>query len=408
MKSARSHFSTLQQICQFIPGHLVAKLAREHGVDSQARTFTPWSHIVALLYAQVAHAIGLNNVCDGMSLHRAKLSAIRGATPPIRNTFSHANRTRPAQLAEDLFWAVLEHLRTVTPSFGGKTYRGFPRRFKRVIHVIDSSTIQLVANCMDWAKHRRQKAAAKLHMRLDLQSFLPKFAIIETAGHNDNKRARALCAAIVAGEIVLFDKAYVDFEHLCELDARGVFWVTRAKENMRWRCVRKRISRPQGRILRDDEIVLVSLATRKSYPQRLRRIHAIVKRDGRDVEMVFITNNFVWASETVADLYKHRWGIEAFFKQIKQTLQLCDFLGHSKNAIQWQVWTALLVYVLLRYIAHLSQWQHSFIRLFGLVRACLWTRLDLLATLQSYGTAGGSFSLLAAPQQAYLLGFEPG
>ena len=110
----------------------------------------------------------------------------------------------------------------------------------------------------------------------------------------------------------------------------------------------------------------------------------------------------------MADLYKHRWGIEAFFKQIKQTLQLCDFLGHSENAIQWQVWTALLVYVLLRYIAHLSQWQHSFIRLFGLVRACLWTRLDLLATLQSYGTAGGSFSLLAVPQQAYLLGFEPG
>jgi len=408
MKSARSQFSTLQQVCQYIPGHLVAKLAREHGVDEQARTFTPWSHIVSLLYAQLAHAIGLNNVCDGMRLHRAKLSAIRGATPPARNTFSHANRTRPAQLAEDLFWAVLERLWTVTPSFGGKTYRGFPRRFKRTIHVVDSSTIQLVANCMDWAKHRRRKAAAKLHMRLDRQSFLPKFAIVETAGHNDSKRARALCAAIVAGEIVLFDKAYVDFEHLSELDGRGVFWVTRAKDNMRWRCVRKRIARPQGRILRDDEIVLVTPATRKSYPQRLRRIHAIVERDGKDVEMVFITNNLVWAPETVADLYKHRWGIEAFFKQIKQTLQLCDFLGHSKNAIQWQVWTALLVYVLLRYIAHLSQWQHSFIRLFGLVRACLWTRLDLLITLQSYGTADGSFSLLAAPEQAYLLGFEPG
>ena len=124
--------------------------------------------------------------------------------------------------------------------------------------------------------------------------------------------------------------------------------------------------------------------------------------------MVFITNNFVWAPETVADLYKHRWGIEAFFKQIKQTLQLCDFLGHSKNAIQWQVWMALLVYVLLRFVAHLSQWPHSFTRLFGLVRACLWTRRDLLATLQSYGTAGGDFRLLAAPQQAYLPGFASG
>ena len=42
--------------------------------------------------------------------------------------------------------------------------------------------------------------------------------------------------------------------------------------------------------------------------------------------------------------YRNRWSIEAFFKQIKQTLQLADFLGHSANAVRWQVWTALLVY----------------------------------------------------------------
>jgi hypothetical protein len=408
MKSARSKFSTLQQVCAYIPGHLVAKLARRHGVDAQARTFSPWSHIVALLYAQLSHAIGLNNVCDGMAMHSSKLFSIRGATPPARNTLSYANKVRSAQMAEDLFWSTLEHLMTLAPSFGGKTYRGFPRRFKRVIHVVDSSTIQLIASCMDWARHRRKKAAAKLHMRLNLQSFLPKFAIVDTAGHNDNKRARELCADIGAGEIVLFDKAYVDFEHLCDLDAREVFWVTRAKDNLQWRCVRRRITRAEDRVLRDDEIVLRTAATRKYYPQPLRRVQAIVERDGKDVEMVFITNNFVWAPATVADLYKHRWGIEAFFKQVKQTLQLCDFLGHSKNAIQWQVWTAMLVYVLLRFVAYLSQWLHSFTRLFGLVRACLWTRRDLLETLRNCGTAGGDFRLLAAPQQAYLPGFAPG
>lgn len=408
MKSARSKFSTLQQVCAHIPGHLVAKLARQHGVEAQARTFSPWSHIVALLYAQLSHAIGLNNVCDGLGLHISKLFSIRGARPPARNTLSHANKIRSAQMAEDLFWSVLDHLVSTAPSFGGKTYRGFPRRFKRMIHVVDSSTIQLVANCIDWAKHRRKKAAAKLHLRLNLQSFLPKFAIIDTAGHNDNKRARELCADIGSGEIVLFDKAYVDFEHLCALDARGVSWVTRAKDNLRARCVKRRIKHPQGRVLRDEEIVLSTASTRKHYPQPLRRIRAIVERDGQDVEMIFLTNNFDWAPQTVADLYKHRWGIEAFFKQIKQTLQLCDFLGHSKNAIQWQVWMALLVYVLLRFVAHLSQWPHSFTRLFGLVRACLWTRCDLLATLKSCGTAGGDFRLLAAPQQAYLPGFAPG
>src|SRR5690606_20584069 len=121
--------------------------------------------------------------------------------------------------------------------------------FKRAIHAVDSSTIQLVANCMDWAKHRRRKAAAKLHMRLDLQSFLPGFAIVDTAKHNDNKRAREMCAGIRSGEIVLFDKAYVDFEHLHDLNERGVFWVTRAKDNLRCRCVKRRLRRAGGRIL---------------------------------------------------------------------------------------------------------------------------------------------------------------
>ena len=406
MKSTRSKFSTLKQICELIPGHLVAKLARKHGVDEQARSFKPWSHVVALLYAQLAHAIGLNNVSDALRLHRGKLGTIRGATPPARNTLSHANKIRSAQMAEDLFWSVLDRLRTISPSFGGKTYKGFPRRFKRMIHAVDSSTIQLVANCMDWAKHRRRKAAAKLHMRLDLQSFLPKFAIVDTAKHNDNKRARELCADVGAGEIVLFDKAYVDFEHLFDLDARGVFWVTRAKDNLQYRCVKRRIKRPQGRILRDDEIVLTTAKTRKHYPKRLRLVRAIVERDGKDVEMVFITNNFEWAPSSIADLYKHRWAIEAFFKQLKQTLQLCAFLGHSKNAIQWQVWTALLVYVLLRFLAHLSNWPHSFTRLFGLVRCSLWSRIDLVQTLRSCGTAGGDFRLLAAPEQAYLPGLS--
>ena len=161
-------------------------------------------------------------------------------------------------------------------------------------------------------------------------------------------------------------------------------------------------------MLRDDEVVLRTPATHARYPKPLRRVRAIVERDGKDVEMEFLTNNLEWAPSTIADLYKHRWAIEAFFKQIKQCLQLCDFLGHSKNAIQWQVWTALLLYVLLRFLAHASQWPHSFTRFFGFVRACIWTRLDLMAVLRACGTAGGDFRLLAAPRQAYLLGFEPG
>ena len=196
-----SKLSVLRQLCNLIPNHLVPKLARETGVDRKARTFSPWSHVVSLLFSELSHAIGLNDVCDALHLSSGPLSAIGGATPPSRNNLSHANKQRDASLAEQLFWRMLEHLQTLSPGFGkGKLGRGVTRRFRRVIHVVDSTTIALVASCMDWAKHRRRKAAAKCHLRLDLQSFLPRFAIIDTARDHDNQRARELCAGIREGE----------------------------------------------------------------------------------------------------------------------------------------------------------------------------------------------------------------
>ena len=129
----------------------------------------------------------------------ARSSALRGATPPPKNTLSHANRRRDPQLAQRLFWAVLEHLQTLQPGFGGNRRPKFAFRFKRLIHVVDSTTIQLMARSLDWAKHRRRKAAAKCHVRLDLQTFLPRFAIVATAGEPDNRRARELCANIQRG-----------------------------------------------------------------------------------------------------------------------------------------------------------------------------------------------------------------
>ena len=105
-KPTRSSFSLLHQLCNLIPAHLVPKLARDTGVIKRSRTFTPWSHVVSLPYAQLTHAIGLNDVCDALRLHSEPLSAVRGATPPSKNALSTANRERSAQMAQDLFYAV--------------------------------------------------------------------------------------------------------------------------------------------------------------------------------------------------------------------------------------------------------------------------------------------------------------
>jgi len=309
-------------------------------------------------------------------------------------------------MAQALFWDVLSHIQNNHPNFGsGHKYSGLPRRFKRAIYAIDSTTIQLVANCIDWAKHRRRKAAAKCHMQLNLQTFLPQFAIVKEASTHDSTEAYRLCMNLKSGEIAVFDKAYVDFTHLSDLDERGVFWITRAKDNMRYRVV-KRHTRPKGRILADVLIELETPKSRKAYPKRLRLVTALVDVNGVQKEMTFITNNMIWAPSSICDLYKCRWGVEVFFKQIKQTLQLADFLGHSRNAILWQVWMALLAYILIRYISYLGRWKGTFRRLFTLLRGVLFSRLDLFSIMSLCGTARGSPRMVACPQQAYFPGFE--
>lgn len=396
----------LRQLVELIPSYLVPKLAHVHGVDRQARTFSPWSHVVALLYAQLAHALSLNDVCDGLRLWATPLRALRGASAPSRNNLSHANKTRDCALAEDVFWQVLGHLQSTFPAFGRGRTKGLAWRFHRTIHVVDATVIQLVASCLDWAKHRRRKAAAKCHMRLSLRSMLPGFVVIDAAREHDSRRARQLCAGLHEGEIVLFDKGYYELAHFRELAERGICFVTRAKDNIACR-VRRRLPRGKDpRVLKDELVVLKGHYARQDYPGVLRRVTARVELDGQERILVFLTNNLEWSGGSVADLYRCRWQIEVFFKQVKQTLQLADFFGQSANAVKWQVWMALLVYVLLRFQAWRSAWTHSFSRLLTLCRAALWLPRDLGNLLERYGTAGGRGGSLAPPRQSELPGFS--
>jgi IS4 transposase len=406
MTPTRNKFTILKQVMEKIPSYLVGKLAHKHGCDKQSRSFSPWSHVVTMVYAHLAHSLGLNDISDALRHHSGALASVRGATAPSRNGLSHANKVRSADMAEELFWETLAEIQKVYPQFGmGRKYCGFPSRFKRIINVIDSTTIKLVAYCMDWAKHRRRKAAAKCHMRLDLHTFLPRFAVVKTAGTHDSKEARTLCAGIRSGEIVVFDKAYIDFDHLLELTERGVFWVSRAKDNMAYRVVKRSVHK--GNVLKDHLIRLKGFQSGNDYPELMRMVTARVEVDGKMVVMTFLTNNMEWSSSSICDLYKARWGIEVFFKQIKQTLQLGDFLGYSENAVRWQVWTALLTYVVLRLISYIGKWKDSFARLFTVIRGVLWSRYDLWSLLDGCcGTAQEPPRMILSVEQLYLPGLE--
>ena len=132
--------------------------------------------------------------------------------------------------------------------------------------------------------------------------------------------------------------------------------------------------------MRDDLIVLTGTKVAKKYPQPLRRVVAWVEVDGQERLMEFLTDNLAWAASTVAELYKSRWAIEAFFKQLKQTL---------------------------RFLAWLHDWSHSFNRIVAIARAALWSLLDLAKLLAAYGTAGGDIRLIQGPEQLYLPGIGP-
>lgn len=394
----------MRQLVELIPAYLVPKLARQFGVDKKARTFSPFSHVVALLYAQLSHALSLNDICDGLRLMATPLRALRGATPPSRNALSHANKVRDCGMAEALFWAVLAHLQTSFPAFQRGTAPRLARRFRRSIHIVDSTVIELVASCVDWANHNRRKAAIKCHLRLSLRSLLPNFAFLSSARENDVQQVRRICTGLQRGEVLLCDRGFHLLAHFFELTQRGVFFVTRAREQVRFKVVQRRPRGKDSRILQDEEVVTTGTSVKGDYPVKLRRVTARVLVEGKETELTFLTNNFAWSAGSIADLYRCRWQIEAFFKQIKQTLQLADFLGHSANAVRWQIWIALLVFVLLRFQAWCTDWAHSFSRLFTLLRAALWLPRDVGRLLRC-GTADGDYRQLEPPAQRWLPGF---
>ena len=403
-RPAQTAYTTLRQIVQWIPEGLVDRLGREAGTD--IRKFTAFSHILALLYGHLSGASSLNEICDALRLHEPEVTRIRGAGAPKRSTFSHANRTRNPDIAEQLYWAVFGHLQTICPSFTQyKKHKGFIHRVKRDIFAIDSTTLQLSLDCIDWARHRRKKAAAKTHLTLDVGNMLPSFACVDDAAHHDSRYMDVLCAALKDGDVLLADRAYVDLGILHGLSERGVFFVLRDKKGMTYDTLEERTHK-DPRILADRTVRMHRDDSAEKYPDTLRRVTAVVEVDGRDMEMTFITNNFDWSPRTVAELYKARWAIEIFFKELKQTLQLRDFVGYNEKAVKWQVWTGLLAHLLLRFLKHVSKWALSFSRLAGTVKSAVWMKIDLLDALQKYGTAGGPKRPVIVAEHLYFKGFE--
>ena len=233
-----------------IPREFVKDAAEANRV--KWRTFDPWSHLLTLVIVQLSRQESLNGICDV-----AKALAYEwdraGLELPHRNTLSNANARRNPKMAEDVFWRLLAHLKATDSKFCSGQYGGYLSRIRsHGIFLLDSSTIQLTLNCFDWARHRRMKAAAKLHMTMELSSRLPSFAIVEDAAYHDSTRAAACTAQLGNGDILVADRAYLDFRFFDDLSARhcGTHGV-RALPAKRAKCARHcgRVEQSLPRIL---------------------------------------------------------------------------------------------------------------------------------------------------------------
>ena len=355
------------QVLKLFPRLEFEQLVKETGAEYRAKGLSSWSQFVALLFCQLGRAHSLREIEGGLKSCEGKLAHL-GIEAPVRSSLSYANRHRPWQLFEKVFYALYEK---VAAKVTGR--RKF--RFKNKLVSLDSTTIDLCLSMYDWAQFCRTKGAVKLHLVLDHDGYLPKFAVITDGKVSDFEIARELSFA--PGTIVVEDRGYTDYEVYARWTEAGVFFVSRLRDNALFEVLREREVTPHGNILEDQIIRLTGAPDKCPHP--LRRVVA-VREDTGEI-LVFVTNHHRLAASTIAAIYKDRWQIELFFKALKQNLKIKTFIGTSPNAVKSQIWTALISMLLVRYLQLCSRFGWSLANLVALLRMNLFTHRDLMAWL---------------------------
>lgn len=337
-----AHRNTIfHSMLNFIPRHQFAALENLHSTGRKSRKFSRWNQFVHLMFMQLTGRASLRDGIQSMNSRVRDLYHL-GAKPVARATFADANNKRPASLYQALFEKLYQHCRMISPKHKFK--------FKNKLYSLDASVIDLSLGAFPWASFRRTKSAVKIHTLLDHSGYLPAFVSITDGKVHESKIAKSINLA--KGSIVVEDRAYTDYRWFCQLQEKGIYFVTRQKTNATYRVTeRRQVNKKQG--LCSDQTIVLTGPKGRSCPHPLRRVGY------RDPETkkhyVFLTNNFKLSAKTIADIYKERWQIEIFFRWIKQNLKIKAFIGNSRNAVMTQIYVALIAYLLLCMFKYLSK-----------------------------------------------------
>ena len=361
------------QIINKLDRSVFKTLVQDKKSDKYSKGINSWTHLIAMLFLQFSASNSLREVCNGLRSATGNLVHLGLKRSPSKSSLSYINEKRDWTLFQDYYFKLLAHFSNLA-GFKQKKFR-----IKSKIYLLDSTTISLCLSLFDWARYRTAKGAIKLHTVLDYDSCLPVYINMSDGKVNDDKAAKEI--TFQKGSVVVMDRAYVDFLMLYSWVQAGVSFVTRLKTNIKYIKLEER-PLPENKaqhILIDEYIELSNEETKAKYPKKLRRVVVFNAENNETIEL--ITNNFTWTAETIGELYKSRWQIEIFFKEIKQLLRIKSFVGTSANAVLIQIWTAMITILILKYMKHIAKYNWCLSNLVAFLRLNLFVKIDLLLWL---------------------------
>lgn len=333
MNAGKTVFAQLmEQFSRYEFDKCVERYRGNHRVHS----FSCLDQFHCMAFAQLTGRESLRDIETCLNSHKGKLYHMGFRGTVSRSTLANANEQRDFRIYQDFSHGLIATAR--------KLYQGDPLalELKNTVYALDSTTIDLCLSLFPWAHFRKTKAAVKMHTLLDLRGSIPAFICVTTGKIHDVNLLDAV--PFEPDSIVTMDRAYVDYQRLYAIHRIPAFFVVRGKRNLRYRRVSSRPVDKSSGVRADQTIALIVGKSKKAYPETIRRVTYFDAETNK--RLVFLTNHFGIPAKTVADIYRHRWLVELFFRWIKQHLRIKAFYGTSPNAVKTQIWIAISVYLL--------------------------------------------------------------
>ncbi len=312
-------------------------IVNRHYGDYKVKGFSCWKQYLCMAFGQLTHRESMSDTMLCLKANANKMYHLGIGEVVALSTITRANENRSFQIYEDLAMLLIKEAKQLY-SLDDE----LEVSLKGNVFAIDATIIDLCLSAFCWATFRSAKGGIKLHTQIDLKTSIPEFILFSNASVHDVNVLDVI--HFEANSFYVMDRGYVDYKRLYKIHTSGAFFVTRAKDNMNYRRLYSNPKDAGNGIIYDQEIMLNNHYAAKDYPEKMRRIKFKDKETGK--VLIFLTNNFQLKATDIAQLYKHRWKIELFFKWIKQHLKVKSFWGQSENAVKTQVWIAISVYVL--------------------------------------------------------------